>query len=75
MRTPKKIRYLTKADEVQHGDFIRQGDGCFEYCTEFGSKIAVELRYRKTRRIDKVLARLSSLFGREGFWRGYKGRT
>lgn len=68
MNTPKKIRYLTCLDTVRRGDFIRQGDSGFEYCTEFGRTVPIELRYRKVKRVARIGAWISSFFGREGLW-------
>ena len=66
MDTPQNIRYLKNNDVVKRGDFIRQGDGTFEYCQEFGSHITIDLRYRKVSLTGRLFSWFNSLFGREG---------
>ena len=72
MDTPKNVRPL-KSDEIVHrGDYIRQGDCCFEYTMETGYHAGSGFYFRKVSRRGQILAWLDSLFGREGLT--YQGR-
>ncbi len=66
MNTPRHTRQLNAIDIVRRGDFIRQGDSCYEYCQEFGSEVSRDFRYRKVQFMQRVWAFIDSFGGREG---------